>query len=497
MPEVKAVAIHGLTWNVPRIHPTHFSAQDFERLIKKSTTYRCRKSQFLSSNKIPTQHLWLDIACIDQKDEKTKMSEIGRQAKIFANADTALIWLSHHDSGQIEQNLQQFVAAIEQLESEPQIDSAKTAAEGLATILQDPWFSSLWTLQEAFLRKDALLLSLQAESVSLRGYSMADLRLLTLCCSGQLQVPSTHLQEYVPVSQWNDLVRLKDAIQKSGLGLLHSDSPIVIYTGARFRNSSFELDRIYGIMQIFDLNLGTTAEGAESQKITLVELEDQLGAALIKKWPIRSQFHIHTKAAAFGRSWRISESSQFPEISLEYETERSSADTDDWDTAQCLLSTANVHGVTWGHFTGKVCRFEELASAWKHWSSDHPRRQWPYPQSLITTTRPDGPLQRLALDATSALSEAPSSLHTLNMLNLPSDHTQHEVCSTLVQMFGERLIVLALGQGKGLILLRQQSEMMDYWHRIGICLWTAKETDDEFLLGHADDRWWDLEGLFG
>lgn len=113
MSEVRTVAIHSLTWNVPRIHPAHFSAQDFERLIEKITTYRCRKAQSLNSNELPTQHLWLDIACINQKGEKTKMSEIGRQAKIFANADTALIPLCHHDNGQMERNLQQFVAAIE------------------------------------------------------------------------------------------------------------------------------------------------------------------------------------------------------------------------------------------------------------------------------------------------------------------------------------------------------------------------------------------------
>ena len=296
MPEVKAVAIHGLTWDVPRIQPTHFSTQDFERLIQTSINYRSRQVQRQNSNGLPTQHLWLDIACIDQEDERMKMSEIGRQAKIFENADTALIWLNHHGSRRLEQTLQQFVVAIEQLEKEPELDSAKTAADGLATLLQDPWFSSLWTLQEAFLRKDALLLSLQGESVLLNGYLIADPRLLTLCCSGLLQVPASYLQDYVPVSQWKDLVRLKDAIQKSGLGLLYSDSPIVLYTGARFRNSTFELDRIYGIMQTFDLRLGTTSEGAENQKFTLVELEDQLGAALIKKWPIRSQFHIHTKA---------------------------------------------------------------------------------------------------------------------------------------------------------------------------------------------------------
>ena len=134
--------------------------------------------------------------------------------------------------------------------------------------------------------------------------------------------------------------------------------------------------------------------------------------------------------------------------------------------------------ITWGYFLGRVCYFEELASAWK----------------LVPT---DTPLQRIALDATDALSEAPSRLQSLNMVALPINQTQHEVCSFLAQTFGDKLIVLALARGKGLILLRQQSEKIDYWHRIGICLWSVTETDDEFLLGNGDDRWWELEGLFG
>lgn len=351
MPEVKAVAIHGLTWNVPRIHPAHFSAQDFERSIEKRTTYRCFRTQSLSSNIVPTQHFWLEIACIDQEHEKTRMSETGRQAKIFENADTALIWLNYHDSRRLEQILQQLWVAIEQLEREAEVTSAKTAADGLATLLQDPWFSSLWKIQKAFLRKDASLLSLQGESVLLSDLPIADLGVLTLLCCSQLQVPTSHLQDYVPFSQWKDLVWLKDAIQKSRLGLLQSDNPSVLYIGARFQNSGFELDRVYGIMQAFDLRLRTSLEGAETQKFTLVELEAQLGAALIKKWPIKCQFHVHTKAAAFGRSWRISERSRFPEIALEYKTDRLNADTDDLDIAQCSFSTTNLHGAIWGYFT--------------------------------------------------------------------------------------------------------------------------------------------------
>ena len=455
MPEVKAVRILGLTWDVPRIDPAHFSDPDFERLIKRCTTYRSNMVEGMRPGGLPPEHLWLDVACIDQDDEKVKRSEVGRQATIFKNAETALVWRSHHTSEELGQSLQQLVRAIEQFERAATMGWARTAADALALILQDPWFSSLWTLQEAFLRKDALLLSLQAEFVSVESYSKADLRLLTLCCHDLSLGSVSDLKEILHASDWTDMIRLKIAIQESGLGLLYSDSPFILYTGARFRNPKFELDRIYGIMQTFDLRLGNTAKGAENKTFSLLELEDQLGTALLEKWPVRSQFHVHKKPVALGRGWHISEDSDFPELCLEFES-----NMDEWYEARCRLSTVKVDDVTWGYFTGKVCRFGELAAAWRHWSDYHPRRAWPSRENPILT---DVPLQRVALDATDALREAPSRLQALNQLILPKDETQHEVCSILVQMFRDRIIVLAISQDTGLILLRQKAQDFEYW----------------------------------
>lgn len=102
MPEVKAVRIHGLTWDVPRIDPNHFSEQDFRQLIQKSTTFRSRKEGDEPKAKGPfPEHLWPDIASIDQRDEATKISETRRQAKVFRHAETALVWLTRHPIDQL------------------------------------------------------------------------------------------------------------------------------------------------------------------------------------------------------------------------------------------------------------------------------------------------------------------------------------------------------------------------------------------------------------
>lgn len=492
LPDVRAIDIQGLMWNVPRIHPAHFSAQNFKRLIQKATTYQCRMARYLKPDCLQTEYLWLDVACIDQHDESRKMSEIGRQATIFKHAETALIWLTSHHTEQLASVLETFARAIGDVtESATTVSltgSLTTAAGALDLLLQDPWFSSLWTLQEAFLRKDALLLSTQGECVSIGEiYAEVDLRVLTVCCVPVCLVPASDIQEMLHLDEMADIVRLRDLVQKSGLGLLHSDSPLALYTCAQFRNTMYALDRIYGIMQIFEFRLGSAAEGVEHKSFTLLELEDQLGAALLEKWPIKSQLHIHTKPATYGRSWRVSETSELPEVASEMED-----DLDDQDVGHCHFSTQRIGNALWGHFKGKVCQLADLAAVWKVWSDHHPRRAWPFTSST-------NPLQQIALDATDALRAAPASLHALNQL-VQKDETPHELCWTLVQMFGDRIVVLSLGQrkaGKGLLLISEEVDSFVYWHRIGICYWKAYETDDAFLTDREDRRWWELQGLFG
>lgn len=121
-------------------------------------------------------------------------------------------------------------------------------------------------------------------------------------------------------------------------------------------------------MQTFDLRLGSAAEGAGHENFTLLELEDQLDTALMGMWPVRSQFHIHTKPAMFGRAWRVNDSSQFPAEFPDDPKKFIKDEKNDEAFAQCRLSTQRIGEAIWGCFKGKVCRFEDLAAAWKIWS---------------------------------------------------------------------------------------------------------------------------------
>ena len=90
---VKAIKIDGISWAVPRVDPKHFTADQLQKLIQKA----CTTGSDLEN---PIEFLWLDVACIDQKDPRQKMAEIGRQAVIFSGAQQVFVWLTklHDDS---------------------------------------------------------------------------------------------------------------------------------------------------------------------------------------------------------------------------------------------------------------------------------------------------------------------------------------------------------------------------------------------------------------
>ena len=84
---VTAVEIKGIDWTVPRINPEHFSADNFSRLIQQTC-------ESVDGARERTDFLWLDVACINQKDTLEKMAEIGRQAVIFHGAHRVYVWLT-------------------------------------------------------------------------------------------------------------------------------------------------------------------------------------------------------------------------------------------------------------------------------------------------------------------------------------------------------------------------------------------------------------------
>jgi hypothetical protein len=81
VPTGPSLSVRNITWNIPSIDDSHFTVGEFENAIRQVS----RGVSFI----------WLDIACIDQEDQATKMNEIGNQAGIFNKAKDPYIWLNN------------------------------------------------------------------------------------------------------------------------------------------------------------------------------------------------------------------------------------------------------------------------------------------------------------------------------------------------------------------------------------------------------------------
>jgi hypothetical protein len=70
---------------VPRIDPEHFTVSEFGNVIRQA----CELDK-----SVKVEFLWVDVACIDQRDGPQKDAEIGRQAVLFRGAKAVFIWLT-------------------------------------------------------------------------------------------------------------------------------------------------------------------------------------------------------------------------------------------------------------------------------------------------------------------------------------------------------------------------------------------------------------------
>lgn len=335
-PTVEALPIKGVSWakSLPRIRPDHFTTADMLRAI---SSVACPRPGYER-----VQFVWLDIACINQTpDSPEKASEIGRQIKIFQGAKDVFIWLPKHTTAGIVSWMED-MDRLEQAQSQTENRDAKitglaekdfvgwlqSASRALAPFKNDPWFTSLWTLQEAFLSPRAIfmwqdsILLLEAED-SMEAYSLkdwvADWAAVKARCdeddlrsleeSKQLvrEIDATGLFGGVrPEILTEDIDILIDLFKTLG-------SPFHLLSAASQRESKYDEDRVYGIMQIFDLRLGSSAPGETGKKFTTDQLEIQLASALLNKYPIFSQLVIHLMTPNPRPTWMITSAISFPE----------------------------------------------------------------------------------------------------------------------------------------------------------------------------------------
>ncbi|KAH0536393.1 hypothetical protein FGG08_006743 [Glutinoglossum americanum] len=484
-----AIDIKGTTWKIPAVQESHFTVEAFRRVIERVGE--------------DVEYVWIDIACIDQEDDVVKMDEVGKQVGIFRGAHRVYVWLNRLAPSELQRCLDDVFQHGPELHYEKSgpgvLQCLQTLVGAFEILFSDPWFSSLWTLQESILRRDAMILSREASPVLL-GFRDGNAFLASLISACQniykdcARVRTKYSSFFHDPSIKETADKLYSMIEQVGFQFLYCSNPNMQYGAARFRKTSREEDRIYGIMQIYGLDIGSSS--SPDHKPVLEQLEDKFGKALISRSPILSQMFTHVQTPPHGKSWRITQHSRVPEeLEVYYPPAAFSASTSEShpspEIPHCQITTHPISGQI--RVSGKSWPFANLLKYW--------HLRWdPYL---------DTPQKIMLDDSSHTLGRLPPRL---SQFNLPPDNRQFELGKSLVALLGEaNLIWFLLGETLvrtreygpvyanwflGLVLLRRPEE--GWWERVGVCSWNAGE---DFSLAEQPElpcpQWELFEGQLG
>lgn len=348
-----ALPVKGTTWSIPPVKEECFSVEAFQEV----TNYIGREYDWV----------WIDVCCIDQENDEVKMEEIKRQVGIFHGASKAYVWLHSFGVRELERVVNPIIDLGDRIIFSPKLSGDWTrylssqirpVLQAMRELLEDPWFTSLWTLQEATLRRDALLLSRDALPVTLEGPNDVQLFLSRLVdrfdaifrhLTGALEEHSLHEN---CTGDAQDILR---AIQKAGLNFFNARNPNVLYGAARHRQTQFPADRIFGIMAIFRVRVAPTSPDPQA----LEELQDMFAHTLNTRSPIGGQCFVHLGEPRDGKSWRITQNSAVPEALQEWDGER-------------YVHSSSIVAKQGGYalLKGSCCPLQVL---WAYWTKMHTR----------------------------------------------------------------------------------------------------------------------------
>ena len=230
---------------------------------------------------------------------------------IFRGAEYVFVWLTTHDKSF-------YISWASEMEPHFQLMCGPTFHTGVdirdwtmevtmivADFLADPWFSSLWALQETFLSPEAVILLGDAmrSSIDLCRLSFISEALKTVKDALGYDDKTREAEEECGLGAMIDRTGLLVCLDQDSMGLL---------TAAGNRTTRHEEDRVYGIMQVFEFQLGSSAPDVdENYSFSLEELNDQLGMALFAKDPILSQMYINEGKVEPNKGWRLTPSKDF------------------------------------------------------------------------------------------------------------------------------------------------------------------------------------------
>ncbi len=356
---VQALEVRGVPWDIPKVDPKHFSAEQFKQTLQ--IIVDTSEMGYISSETSP--FVWLDIACIPQwRNSSVANSEVGRQARIFRGARTAYVWLTTADPVALGK-------AFSKKGDKPSEDVADDVS-AFCSLLEDPWFTSLWTLQESFIQQAPYLVT-NTGLCSISGRR----RPLDLFYVRGVATDLVERDTHEDCDTSDPLIRFRELWFRAGLQGPLSTSPIQVLVCARFRTTEFVLDRVYGIQQVFgdEFQVGKTrtakagSESNNAQSFTLTELEDELGALVLEKFPSTSQLFQHDTPPLAGRAWRICGAASVPRqlgfASGSFNDGLSMLNKDVYfPKPSCTLSTIDGASGRWATFRGKVCPFDNVVA---------------------------------------------------------------------------------------------------------------------------------------
>jgi hypothetical protein len=336
------IDIKNVPWEIPTVSSDHFTADQFEQIIKRV------------GEKV--NYVWVDIACIDQENEAAKMDEIRNQIAIFAKAERVYVWLSRSVTATLVDILNNIFICEMYLHNRDEgalgnnlADSYSALAVSLRTLFKDPWFSSLWTLQEGTLRSDALLLSREGHSIEhplVPGVPITFGILLNAFWHVRAAGIYAVLDGISETGAASEVVAL---IATAGYNYTpFNRNPNIQYGAALCRETTRPLDRIFGIMAIYGIRIETPP----GLQYTFKTLEHEFANLVNERSPRLGQLYVHTRRPEPHCSWKLTQHCRIPdEIGF-------------WDSNgldSCTISARTSIGAA---FEGPICELHSLLTLW-------------------------------------------------------------------------------------------------------------------------------------
>ncbi|KAF4868692.1 Heterokaryon incompatibility protein 6, OR allele [Colletotrichum siamense] len=178
--------------------------------------------------------IWVDAICINQHDEKEKNRQIPRIGQIYAAAERVIIWLSSYIGWRSDQTDLHTGFFHHEANSRPSWpDLGKT-------FRRHPWFSRIWTVQEAVLTKRSPIFAHAFDG---------------FVCTATLDWIDGLAREMKHSGRglaWDNLVRMRSWAQKSHLSRDLKDENagsmlMMLLDLTSMKTSSILQDRIYGL----------------------------------------------------------------------------------------------------------------------------------------------------------------------------------------------------------------------------------------------------------